>query len=216
MLPKSIPGVDKTLVMIDYANLRSSARFLGKSTNLRILYEYLKALSYVENISIYYGTDPENPKSAGFISWLRKEGFIVVTKDVKYIKVKLSELLKSKNNQAMLEAMEGKFAKQILNKAEELESKGHFIRSPKCNMDVEMAIDMYKSFDKYDGYILFTGDGDFSYAAQLARSEGKKIITVSLRKYLAGELFKSSDIFVNLDGFLKLEGFLYDQETQGE
>ena len=209
MLSKKIKGINKVRVFIDYANLKSSALHLGKHTDLKVLYDYLSSVPYIDKISMYYGTDPRNGKSYQFIEWLRNTGYDVVTKDVKYIKVDIKELVTTGKNKYLLEKLDKKTVKNFLLEVEKLDPKTDFLESPKCNFDIEIALDMFQSMETYDGFILFSGDGDFAKVVQLARAQGKYIIVITLRKFLAGELIKSADKYINLKSFENLKGFLF-------
>ncbi len=210
MLPKKLKKAKKVRVMIDYANLKASGFAMNKHTDLQILFDYLTSLEYVSKVSIYYGTDPRNPKSYKFINWLRRTGYDVSTKDVKYIKIDIKELVSKGRNKKLLEKLDGDVVEKFLQSIESVEKTEAYLESPKCNLDIEIALDIFQSFETYDGYILFSGDGDFESIVKLARAEGKYIIVVALRKFLAGELIKNCDLFVNLKAFLSLEKFFYD------
>ncbi len=60
----------------------------------------------------------------------------------------------------------------------------------KGNLDIELALDAYKSKDQYDTLLLFSGDSDFSYLIDLLKAEGKKIIVFSTRKHISVDLLK--------------------------
>jgi uncharacterized LabA/DUF88 family protein len=209
MLPKKIKGLNKVRVFIDYANLKSSALHLGMHTDLKILYEYLSSIQYIDKVSLYYGTDPRNGESYKFIEWLKNTGYDVVTKDVKYIKVDIKDLVTTGKNKRLLEKLDKDVVKKFLLEVEKLNPRIDFLESPKCNFDIEIALDMFQSMQKYDGFILFSGDGDFAKVVQLARAEGKYVIVITLRKFLAGELVKSADKYINLAVFENLKGFLF-------
>ncbi len=213
MLPKKLNEAKNVRVMIDYANLKASGFDMNKHTDLKILYDYLTGLEYVDKVSIYYGTDPRNPKSFKFINWLRKTGYEVVTKDVKYIKIDIKDLVSKGRNKILLEKLDNGVVEEFLKGIDSLDETNAYLESPKCNLDIEIALDMFQSFDLYDGYVLFSGDGDFESIVKLARAEGKYVIVVTLRKFLAGELIKNCDKFVNLKAFLSLEGFLYNNPS---
>lgn len=209
MLPKKINNVNKVRVFIDYANLKSSALHIGKHTDLKVLYDYLSSISYIDKISLYYGTDPRNGKSFQFIEWLKNTGYDVVTKDVKYIKVDMRELVSTGKNKRLLEKLDKNTVKKFLSEVEKLDPKTDFLESPKCNFDIEIALDIFQSMKFCDGIILISGDGDFEKVVQLARAEGKYVIVIALRKFLAGELIKSADRYINLKSFESLKGFLH-------
>src|SRR6266516_4670814 len=58
----------------------------------------------------------------------------------------------------------------------------------KCNLDIEMAVEMFKEIEHYDIAILMSGDGDFESVVELLRSRGRTTEVVSSRQMLAREL----------------------------
>lgn len=58
----------------------------------------------------------------------------------------------------------------------------------KCNLDIEIAVEMFKEIDHYDTAILMSGDGDFASVVELLRSRGKTTEVVASRTMLAREL----------------------------
>lgn len=75
---------DKAFVFIDWANVYGWKKSLRQEVNPRKLHAYLKGYKKIEEIRLYSGTD-KNPKSRNFIKDLKKIGYEVVTKPVKYI-----------------------------------------------------------------------------------------------------------------------------------
>ncbi len=72
----------------------------------------------------------------------------------------------------------------------------------KCDLDVEMAVDLIKERDNYDNIILFSGDGDLMHAiAYLHENYGKSCIVFGARDHVGREVFDAkikgvvSDIF---------------------
>lgn len=60
----------------------------------------------------------------------------------------------------------------------------------KCDLDVEIATDLFALKDSYDRIVLFSGDGDFMPAlAYLHREHGKEIVVVGAAGTLGRELF---------------------------
>lgn len=59
----------------------------------------------------------------------------------------------------------------------------------KCDLDVEMAIDLVKERDNYDKIILFSGDGDLSYVLKYLKNDFNKTSYVfAARNHLGKEL----------------------------
>lgn len=158
----------KTIVFIDYANIKAWAREKELAFDMQVLYQILKD-SGVEKILFYYGTDPKNPGSFSFLRKMREIGFEVITKPVKYFKISLLNLLQRRIN--------------------------------KANFDVEITLDMALFEKKFDIFILFSGDGDFLPVVKHLRGENKKVIVISGRKYLAGELIETANSFLTLERF---------------
>jgi len=53
--------------------------------------------------------------------------------------------------------------------------------------------------NKYDNFILFSGDGDFTHLIKALKQVSKKTIVVSGRKSLSGYLFEEADKFVTME-----------------
>lgn len=59
----------------------------------------------------------------------------------------------------------------------------------KCDLDVEMTVDLIREVENYDRVILFSGDGDLSYALRyLFENFGKKAVVFTARGHLGREL----------------------------
>lgn len=70
----------------------------------------------------------------------------------------------------------------------------------KCDLDVEMAIDLVKERNNYDTIILFSGDGDLMYAIRYLKDEyGKYCYVFGARDHIGREIFDA-----------KAEGYVQD------
>lgn len=59
----------------------------------------------------------------------------------------------------------------------------------KCNLDIEMAVDLIKERDNYDVAVIFSGDGDLAYVCDYINREFKKIIYIfGARDHIGKEL----------------------------
>lgn len=76
----------KTCVFVDWANVHGWERVLERSIEIKRVKSYLSSLG-IKQIRFYFGTD-SNKKSVGFISRAKKLGFKVVTKPVKYLRIR--------------------------------------------------------------------------------------------------------------------------------
>ena len=59
----------------------------------------------------------------------------------------------------------------------------------KCNLDIEMAVDLIKEEKNYDNAIIFSGDGDLAYVCRyIHKTFNKKIYIFGARDHLGKEL----------------------------
>jgi len=62
----------------------------------------------------------------------------------------------------------------------------------KCDLDVEMAVDLIRERDNYDTVVLFSGDGDLMYAIDyLHEVYGKECIVFGARDHVGREIYDS-------------------------
>ncbi len=63
------------------------------------------------------------------------------------------------------------------------------IEEPKCNFDVEMALDLLDAIDKVSGVLLFSGDSDMKEPLERLRLKGKHIFVFGVRGQVGQELW---------------------------
>jgi len=135
---------DRTIVIVDYANVDKWAGNLGWKVGVRELSHLVKSFSSVKELRrFYYGSDyGKSTTSTKLTKWsdtilkgAQYNNLKVVTKRVKYI-----------------------------NGTEE----------KKCNLDVEMTLDLIKLRKMYDDIIIFTGDGDMAHALKYVKDTYQK------------------------------------------
>lgn len=83
-----------------------------------------------------------------------------------------------------------KEVKEIQNKEGKIEEK--------CNLDIEIVIDMFNTVNNYDEAIIFSGDSDFERAIELLRSKGKTITVISTEGMIAWDLVNAADDFIDI------------------
>jgi len=142
----------------DYVGLEGDEKL---SIDLQKLNDFSKLFS--QDVRFYYGYDPQNAGSFGFIRASRNifGRTNVFTKHIQKIKHYLSEA-DSENN-----------TRDIYH-----DKKGEFIYIPKCNFDVEISVDAIKLMEYYDTFCLFSGDADFVHLARFLKGKSKKVILI--------------------------------------
>ncbi|HEX3663762.1 MAG TPA: NYN domain-containing protein [Rhizomicrobium sp.] len=58
------------------------------------------------------------------------------------------------------------------------DARGNFVYIPKCNFDVEIAVDALRLLDRYDTICLFSGDADFAALLRYLKRKNKHVILV--------------------------------------
>lgn len=216
ILTNSIVFGASTVVFIDYANVKAWVKDRKLFIDLKVLYDVLKKAG-ARNVIFYYGTDSRNPATIGFLNKLRSFGYEVVTKPVKYIKIDLLELLNQRTNREILQRMKPEVKKSFVAEIRRLDKVKVNLFSPKANFDVEIALDMILLSENNDHFVLFSGDGDFVPIVRYLRGKGKRVIVVSGRKFLAGELLEAADTFLTLERFSqRVKGLLKKQDLPKE
>lgn len=74
----------------------------------------------------------------------------------------------------------------------------------KANFDVEITGDIMKSFKEIEVIILFSGDSDFAYLAELLHERAKQFYVFSSKKTLSWELKLSADQFFLIEDLTQL------------
>ena len=168
----------KTLVIIDWANVYGWSEKLKWEIDPKKLYKYLKSYSEIENIKFYFGVERGNKKSEEFQKAIKRIGYTLISKELKWVPVSLDsahfkkffkELNKITNG---LKQSNSEIAEQILNT----------IKTPiyrrKCDFDCEIAIDAMKNIDQIDSLILFSGDGDYAVVVDELIKRSKQAIVI--------------------------------------
>lgn len=136
----------------------------------------------------YYGHDPLNQKSLGFIQ--RAEHVFgkdrVFTKSMQKIRHYLETENERDTNTRLLQQ----------------DAKGIFVHIPKCNFDVEMSVDAVKTIEHYDTICLLSSDADFAYLLRYVKKNGKKVILIK-GGLIAHNLRKSADLIVSAQDIKK-------------
>lgn len=183
---------ERTIVIIDYGNVEKWKDGLGWEVGIRELANLVKNLTTGAQFlrRFYYGSDfGKSERSTIMVPWSEK----------------LIETVR--NNKLDLVTKRVKYI-------HEPNSAGGFIK--KCDLDVEMAIDLVKERENYDNIVLFSGDGDLAYALRYLRNVYDKICYVfSARGRIGKEIIDAknegiiTDIFYAEDFEYRLNRFRF-------
>ncbi|MCX6763237.1 MAG: NYN domain-containing protein [Candidatus Moranbacteria bacterium] len=176
---------ERTMVVVDYGNVEKWKYSLNWKVGIKELGQLVKNFSIGKKFlrRFYYGADyGKNEKSDQLIEW--------------------SRIILEKAEMAGFEVVR-KRVKYIHSE----DNKYGFEK--KCDLDVEMAIDLVKERENYDTIILFSGDGDLMYAMKYLHDEYKKECYVfGARDHVGREVFDAKNEGVVKD-ILFAEDFEY-------
>ena len=119
---------------------------------------------------------------------MRKTGAIVIAKPVKWIKKEITKNLFVKS--VTLDLFDGNAHSKLDELIGYLQKQGIAIEEPKCNFDVEMALDMLDAVEKVSGILLFSGDSDLKEPLARLKLKGKNIYLFGVRGQVAKELWQ--------------------------
>lgn len=179
----------KAAVFIDWANVYGWKLRKQKPINPNNLYKYFKSYGEVSEILFYFGEDI-HPKSKLFLRQIRKIGFDIITKPVKYIPVSLD----SSHFKSISKAIKEELAKNKKFAIEDIEQILHILDRKvlrrKCDFDIEIAMDVYRLIDKIKTFIFLSGDGDFAPLFKFLADQKKQIVVIFGEGHLGKEVSK--------------------------
>ncbi len=176
---------ERTVVIIDYGNVEKWKNSLKWLIGIKELALLIKNFSLGKQFlrRFYYGADyGPNEKSQIMTEWCRA--------------------IFEKANMNRFEVID-KRVKYIHNQ----NNKYGFDK--KCDLDVEMTIDLIKERDNYDTIILFSGDGDLMCTIKyLKETYNKSCIVFGVRDHIGREIFDAKTEGI-IDNILYVEDFEY-------
>lgn len=164
-LDKLAETIDRNIVIIDFANVDRWQETLGWSVGIKKLGQIISRVSkgrkYLRRF--YYGED-FGPKDAS---------------------TQISPWSETILRQAQYSGFEV-ISKRVKYIPDTKYETGYI---KKCNLDIEMAVDLIKERDNYDAAIIFSGDGDLAYVCDYIKQEFNKTIYVfGARDHVGKEL----------------------------
>jgi len=176
---------ERTLVVVDYGNVEKWKNSLDWKVGIKELGNLVKNLSKKKKFlrRFYYGSDyGRSEKNQSLSGWSRS---VLERADMNDFEVatKRVKYIHDANNKSGFEK--------------------------KCDLDVEMAIDLVKERENYDTVVLFSGDGDLMYAIKYLHEEYQKECYVfGARNHIGREVIDSQKAGIVKD-ILFAEDFEY-------
>jgi len=155
----------RTIVMVDYGNVEKWKNSLKWRVDIKKLAKLVKNFSYGKQFlrRFYYGSDyGPNEKSEILSEWSRSVLDRAGMNRFEVIRKRVKYIHDSKNKYGF---------------------------EKKCDLDVEMAVDLIKERNNYDTIVIFSGDGDLVYAIKYVKEEyGKSCFVFAARGHIGREI----------------------------
>ena len=185
---------------LDLTNMFHWQNVLGWKFRIEDLIEQLFSFSNIKEIKVYYGLNERDIKnSEAFHNRIKKTGAILKTKPMKFNVKDINDSLFFQRRTLTL------FDRPVKNKIQELidelQKSGIIIEEPKCNFDVEIAMDMLDDVEKLTAIMLFFGDSDLLLPLERLKIKGRRIGIVEVRGKVAGELHTIKDQYLDFGRF---------------
>lgn len=187
-------------VYLDLTNMFHWQDVLGWKFRVEDVIQQLFTFPNIKEIKVYYGLNGRDSKnSEAFHNRIKKTGAILKTKPMKFLIKDINDGLFFQRRTMTL--FDGSVKNKIQALIEELQKSGIVIEEPKCNFDVEMAMDMLDDAEKLTAVLLFSGDSDLVGPLERLKVKNKKVGIVGVRGKVAGELHSIKDKYVDFGRF---------------
>lgn len=210
---------EKTVVYIDYGNVRGWERRLGWKIDIRKLKDFFDSFGILET-RFYFGTYHGDSRSEAFMKMVHSCGYKVRTKRVKLIKVSIDVTSVSNGSPAILtNFIDGILLKNLRVDAIEYlndelrnmnKSGKTFLESSKCNFDVEIASDMRLDhhIQRAENFCLVSGDSDFADPLTELLDGQRKVCVIGTVRHIASELNALQSRGLKIMDIKKLKEFI--------
>jgi len=166
----------KTSVIIDWANVHGWFDKLKWEVDEKKLFKYLRTYKQIKDIRFYFGVEKGNKKSEEFQKKIKKIGYTLITKEVKWVPVTIDKEYFKKSMSNLFR--EYGFGSKFFNEFFKRLKKDKNLKRRKCDFDVEITRDVLVNIDKFNSLILFSGDGDYKALAEYLLDNQKQVIIV--------------------------------------
>ncbi len=185
---------------LDLTNMFHWQDTLGWRFRIEDVVDQLFSFPNIKEIKVYYGFNERDEKnSEAFHNRIKKSGAILKTKPMKFIVKNINQGMFFQRKTLTL--FDGTVKGKIDELINELHRSGIIIEEPKCNFDVEMAMDTLDDAEKLTAILLFSGDSDLLEPLERLKIKGKKIGVVGVRGRVAGELHTIKDKYIDFGKF---------------
>lgn len=169
-LGKFVENKARTIVVIDFANVEKWRHSLGWPVSIKKLSQLIKYFSVGKKYlrRFYYGLDyGPHEKSTHLKKWSN-----FIHQQAKFSRF---EIVAKRVKYIHDSNYEGGYTK-------------------KCNLDIEMAVDLIKEKSNYDTAVIFSGDGDLAYVCRYLKHElGKDVYVFGARNHIGRELIDAKN-----------------------
>jgi uncharacterized LabA/DUF88 family protein len=191
---------DKTIVYIDFGNVREWRKRLGWEIDLGKLKDFLDSFG-VKEVRFYFGTVPNDAGQNRFMTFVHKRGYKIRTKQVKKMQISIDvtsigsqnspDVLSSFIDRTLLNRLRPNAIACLNGELQNLNSNGHmYLECWKCNFDVEIGTDMRIAFQlgDADSFCLFSGDSDFADPLTVLLNAKCQVSVFGTARHIASEL----------------------------
>ena len=164
-LEQCAPRRQRTIVVVDFGNVEKWKHNLHWKVGIRELAVFVKHFTYGKRFlrRFYYGADyGPDERSTELTEWSKH---MLRTADTNGFEVKDKRV-------------------KYIHSADSVHGF-----EKKCDLDVEMAVDLIRERENYDTVVLFSGDGDLVTALRYLKEEyGKRAIVIGARGHIGREV----------------------------
>ena len=214
-----------TRMYIDFANTRMACERMGWRIDVQKLKSLTESIGSISSVRFYFGTITGDFGSEGFMARVRKVGFQVRTKPVKFIRRSIdmssvskdsTDILKEFVDRNLLRHLRLDAVEYLNRQLYALNRQGIlFLETRKCNFDVEIGTDMLldRALQKAEIFCLWSGDSDFADPISQLLRDGKKVVVVARK--VATELNSLRTQGLIIYDLRKLRGMISLEKQRG-
>ena len=191
---------EKTIVYIDFGNVREWRKRLGWEIDLEKLKYFLDSFG-VKEVRFYFGTPQGDAGAARFMTFVHKQGYKIRTKHVKKMHHSIDmtnvtnphskDVLCSFIDKTLLNTLPVTAIASLNQELRNLNAAGVMhIECWKSNFDVEIGTDMRIAcqLGEAESFCLFSGDSDFADPLTVILNSKHQVSVFGTARHIASEL----------------------------